>query len=266
MIETSEPFEDTGRPAQQLSLDFVLDLEGYEGPIDALLQLAREQKVDLAKISILALADQYLSFIGHARRLRLELAADYLVMAAWLAYLKSRLLLPEPSGDDEPSGAEMAAALKFQLQRLQAMQDAGARLMALPRLGRDVFARGETAPLRVVTTTTYQVSLYELLKAYGTIRRQTEVSRLRVDPSELYSVDDALHRLSRLLGVAVPIWESLTAFLPKGLRGWSASLFPPRRSTRCDRSPVDTYRWPRPQAALGPIRSSPTPGSLRPPR
>ena len=115
MVDTSEPFEDASPPEPAQSGDFVLDLEGYEGPIDALLQLARDQKVDLAKISILALADQYLTFIGHARRLRLELAADYLVMAAWLAYLKSRLLLPEPSGDGEPSGAEMAAALKFQL-------------------------------------------------------------------------------------------------------------------------------------------------------
>ena len=227
MVETSEPFEDVSGPAPPQGGDFVLDLEGYEGPIDALLQLARDQKVDLAKISILALADQYLNFIGHARRLRLELAADYLVMAAWLAYLKSRLLLPEPTGDDEPSGAEMAAALKFQLQRLQAMQDAGARLMALPRLGRDVFARGEPAPLRVVTTATYQVSLYELLKAYGHIRRETDVARLRVDPSDLYSVDDALHRLARLLGGAVPAWESLTSFLPKGLRGglvWRSAI------------------------------------------
>jgi segregation and condensation protein A len=131
----------------------VLDLEGYEGPIDMLLQLARDQKVDLTRISILALADQYLDFVGRARKLRLELAADYLVMAAWLAYLKSRLLLPEPEEGEEPSGAEMAAALKYQLQRLQAMQDSGARLMGLPRLGRDVFARGEPAPLRIVAET-----------------------------------------------------------------------------------------------------------------
>lgn len=211
-------FEDQGGAERPGDGDFLLDLEGYEGPIDILLGLAREQKVDLTKISILALADQYLAFVARAVRLRLELAADYLVMAAWLAYLKSRLLLPEPSGEDEPSGAEMAAALKFQLQRLQAMQDAGARLMALPRLGRDVFPRGEPAPLRVVSTITYQASLYELLKAYGRTRRRGEAASLRIDPSELYSVDDALHRLQRLLGAA-PGWQALMSFLPRELRG-----------------------------------------------
>ncbi|MFQ5775182.1 MAG: segregation and condensation protein A [Kiloniellaceae bacterium] len=211
-------FEDLA-PAQDLSdAEFVLDLDGYGGPIDVLLRLARDQKVDLTRISILALADQYLAFVGRARGLRLELAADYLVMAAWLAYLKSRLLLPEPSEDEEPSGAEMAAALKFQLQRLQAMREAGARLMALPRLGRDVFARGEPAPLRVVTTTSYKVSLYELLRAYGRIRRHAEPASLHIDPSELYSVDEALQRLSRLLGAA-PEWRTLTSLLPSELRG-----------------------------------------------
>src|SRR5512134_2963256 len=115
---------------------FMLDLDGYEGPIDVLLNLAREQKVDLTKISILDLADQYLAFVARARRLRLELAADYLVMTAWLAYLKSRLLLPEPETiDGEPTGAQMAAALAFQLQRLEAMRDVAGKLMALPQLG-----------------------------------------------------------------------------------------------------------------------------------
>src|SRR5471030_2110164 len=121
---------------------FTVDLDGFEGPLDLLLELARRQRVDLARISILALAEQYLLFVEAARKLRLELAADYLVMAAWLAYLKSRLLLPEPRPEDEPSGAELAAALAFQLQRLEAMQQAGVRLMARPLLGRDVFARG----------------------------------------------------------------------------------------------------------------------------
>lgn len=219
-------FDERAPSGERAEPEFRLDLEGYEGPIDVLLRLAREQKVDLTKISILALADQYLAFVGRARRLRLELAADYLVMAAWLAYLKSRLLLPEPSEGEEPSGAEMAAALKFQLQRLQAMQDAGARLMALPRLGRDVFARGAPAPLRVVTTTTYEVSLYELLRAYGGVRRRTEVVSLRIDPSELFSVDEAIHRLGRLLG-AVPEWRVLSSFLPPELRGgliWRSAL------------------------------------------
>ena len=213
-------FEGAADTGSKNEADFLLELDGYEGPIDALLQLARDQKVDLTKISILALADQYLAFVTRARRLRLELAADYLVMAAWLAYLKSRLLLPEPSGDnEEPSGAEMAAALKFQLQRLQAMQDAGVRLMALPQLGRDMFPRGEPAPLRVVSTVTYQSTLYDLLKAYGRSKRGAEtVARLTIDPGELYSVDDAMQRLSKMLGM-IPGWRVLTSFLPPELRG-----------------------------------------------
>ncbi|HEX2114264.1 MAG TPA: ScpA family protein, partial [Alphaproteobacteria bacterium] len=146
MSSTAEFQEDPAvrpedRPSDEERL--VVDLEGYEGPIDVLLALAREQKVDITRISILALADQYIAFIAQARRVRLEIAADYLVMAAWLAYLKSRLLLPTPSEDKaEPTAADMAAALAFQLQRLQAMQDAGARLMARPQLGKDVFLRG----------------------------------------------------------------------------------------------------------------------------
>ncbi len=227
MNEAVDPFEDDKPERHEEGAKLVLDLEGYEGPIDALLQLARDQKVDLATISILALADQYLEFVVHARKLRLELAADYLVMAAWLAYLKSRLLLPTSDGEEEPSGAEMAAALKFQLQRLQAMQDAGLRLLSLPRLGRDVFPRGEPAPLRVVTTTTYQVSLYELLKAYGGIHRQRTDASLRLDPGELFSVDDAIQRLSLLLGGLVPAWQTLTSFLPEELRGglvWRSAI------------------------------------------
>jgi segregation and condensation protein A len=214
MSETTA-FDDDETPPRG---EFRLDLDGYEGPIDVLLQLAREQKVDLTQLSILALADQYLDFVTRARRLRLELAADYLVMAAWLAYLKSRLLLPEPTTDEEPSGAEMAAALKFQLQRLEAMQEAGVRLMGLPRLGRDVFPRGEPAPLRVVSNATYEISLYELLKAYGRNRMQSEAVSLRIDPSDLYSVDDALHRLANLLG-EIPGWRSLSSFLPPELQG-----------------------------------------------
>ena len=219
MSDPGDLFEEPSAEGEPGAANLVLDLEGYEGPIDMLLQLARDQRVDLAKISILALADQYLAFVTQARKLRLELAADYLVMAAWLAYLKSRLLIPPPAGEDEPSGAEMAAALRFQLQRLQAMRDSGWRLFGLPRLGREVFARGEPVPLRVVSTTTYQVSLYELLKAYGGIQRQAEVPSLRIDPSELYSVELALERLGRLLGGTVPTWQTLTSFLPEALRG-----------------------------------------------
>ncbi len=225
MSETTD-FEEQDGPLGKNDSAFVLDLEGYEGPIDALLQLARDQKVDLTHISILALADQYLEFVSRARRLRLDLAADYLVMAAWLAYLKSRLLLPGPTQDDEPSGAELAAALKFQLQRLQAMQDAGGRLMALPHLGRDIFPRGEPAPLRVVTSTTYDVSLYDLLKAYGQSRTSIPVASLRIDPDDLFSVDDAFRRLSGLLGTATE-WCMLMSLLPEDLRGglvWRSAL------------------------------------------
>jgi segregation and condensation protein A len=212
-----EGFDDLGGPETDHSGALVLDLEGYEGPIDMLLQLARDQKVDLTRISILALANQYLDFIGRARKLRLELAADYLVMAAWLAYLKSRLLLPEPEEGEEPSGAEMAAALKYQLQRLQAMQDVGERLMALPRLGRDVFARGEPVPLRIVADCTYDISLYELLSAYGRSRSRGQVTALRIDPADLYSVDEALSRLVGLLG-KMPGWQTLSKYLPAELK------------------------------------------------
>src|SRR3954454_6510370 len=143
----------------------VLDLDGFEGPIDVLLVLARDQKVDLTRISILQLADQYLAFVAEARRIRLELAADYLVMAAWLAYLKSRLLLPEQD-EEEPSGEDLAQALAFQLQRFKAMQELGSKLVEHPRLGRDVYARGAPEVIQVVSKSIFDLSLYDLLKAY----------------------------------------------------------------------------------------------------
>ena len=192
------PFEEEPRP-QGGADEFVLELEGYGGPIDVLLQLARDQKVDLTRISILALADQYLEFIRRARQLRLELAADYLVMAAWLAYLKSRLLLPEAGDGEEPTGAELAAALKFRLQRLEAMQKAGKTLMERPQVGQAVFVRGAPEGLRLVSQSVYKVSLYELLNAYGDIRGRVKAGALQIAPSELYSVDEALQRLGRLL-------------------------------------------------------------------
>ena len=199
--------------------NFLLDLDGFEGPIDVLLELSREQKVDLTKISILALAEQYLAFIQEARRVRLELAADYLVMAAWLAYLKSRLLLPEPEEEgEEPSGAEMAAALRFQLQRLQAMRDAGERLMARPRLGRDFFARGAPEEPGEITTVVYDASLFDLLKAYGAIQaRAKRHVGLRIVSMNLYSVEESLRRLRRFLG-EMPNWKSLASFLPPDLQ------------------------------------------------
>jgi segregation and condensation protein A len=197
----------------------VLDLDGYEGPIDLLLALAREQKVDLAKISILALAEQYLAFIAGQRRLRLEIAADYLVMAAWLAFLKSRLLLPEPPAEAEgPSGDELAAALGHRLQLLAAMQRAGTALMALPQLGRDVFARGRPEGLPTIDRPVYQASLYELLAAYGEGHRRRHAQVLTIEPPAFHSLDEALRHLAQFVG-HVPDWRELAAFLPEELRG-----------------------------------------------
>jgi segregation and condensation protein A len=197
----------------------VLDLDGYEGPIDLLLALAREQKVDLAKLSILALADQYLAFLAAQQRLRLEIAADYLVMAAWLAYLKSRLLLPEPPAEDHgPSAAELAAALAHRLQLLAAMQRAGAALMARPQLGREVFLRGMPEGLPRVDRPVYALGLYELLAAYGEGHRRSHTQVLRIEPPALHSLDDALRHLARFVG-HVPEWRELAAFLPAELRG-----------------------------------------------
>ena len=197
----------------------ILDLDGYEGPIDLLLALARDQKVDLAKLSILALADQYLAFIAAQHRLRLEIAADYLVMAAWLAYLKSRLLLPEPVAEDEgPSGEELAAALRHRLRLLAAMQRAGAALMACPQLGREVFLRGAPEGLRRTDRAVYQLSLYELLAAYGEGHRRSHARVLTIEPAAFHSLDDALRRLGHLIG-HIREWRELAAFLPTELRG-----------------------------------------------
>jgi segregation and condensation protein A len=210
-----EPFE-MEKPAPEPAVELVVDLEGYEGPIDMLLALARDQKVDITKISILKLADQYLAYIAAARRLRLEIAADYLVMAAWLAYLKSRLLLPQPAEAEEPSGEEMAAALAHQLLRLEAMQKAGQQLFARDLLGRDVFARGAPEGLPRVLIPVYEATLYDLLKAYGEERSRKESGVLHIEAPELYSMDEALQRLGRLLG-RMPDWRTLMSFLPSGL-------------------------------------------------
>jgi segregation and condensation protein A len=209
--------DDRGSKGEEPAL--VLDLDGYEGPIDLLLTLARDQKVDLAKLSILALADPYLAFIAAQRRLRLEIAADYLVMAAWLAYLKSRLLLPEPAGEDDgPSAAELAASLAHRLQLLAAMQRAGAALMAGPQLGRDVFGRGRPEGLPRVDRSIYQLSLYELLSAYGEGHRRSHARVLTIDLPTFHSLDEALHHLAQFVG-HVPEWRELAAFLPAELRG-----------------------------------------------
>lgn len=196
----------------------LVDLDGYEGPIDVLLSLARDQKVDLARISILQLADQYLAFVARHLRDHLELAADYLVMAAWLAYLKSRLLLPVPPAPDEPSGEEMAEALAFQLRRLEAMRHAGQALMNQPRLGRDLFCRGAPEGIAHVARPVWDVGLYDLLKAYADIKRRGTVTTLRIEAADLYSVDDAIHRLQTMLG-RLPRWSTLMSFMPPGLGG-----------------------------------------------
>ena len=222
-IVTDEDFDkdfatdDTASPAATGEAELHLDLDGFEGPIDVLLTLAREQKVDLKKISILELADQYLAFVARARRLRLEIAADYLVMAAWLAYLKSRLLLPEPPADGEPSGAELAAALAFQLQRLEAMQKAGRDLMALPQYGLHFFGRGLPEPVKILEKPVYKVALYDLLKAYGTYPGRRNEGLLQITPMNLFSMDDALHRIGEMLGQVLD-WTTLQTFLPPGLQ------------------------------------------------
>ena len=216
----TDTFEDTPRVPPGLpdaDPHLVVDVEGYEGPLDVLLALARTHKVDLKKLSILALAEQYLVFIQHARSLHLELAADYLVMAAWLAYLKSRLLLPDETDGDEPSGEEMAAILAFHLQRLEAMRDAAARLMARHRLGRDVFQRGAPEGIRVIRKSVYDLSLYELLKGYGNVKSRVEVTNLRITPPPVYTLERALGRLRSLIG-NVPDWATLESFLEPEFR------------------------------------------------
>ena len=215
-MDDFDPFEDgIGPGGLPIGESFVVDLDGFEGPIDVLLSLAREHKLDLTRISILALADQYLEFVTKVRRTNLELAADYLVMAAWLAYLKSRLLLPDLGGEDEPTGEEMAAALAFQLQRLEAMQNAGQRLMTRSRLRHDFFPRGAPETFRALVNPILEVTLYDLLKAYGDQKRRGPGGPLHIEPFDIYTVEDALKRLHKLLG-STPDWESLWQFLPEG--------------------------------------------------
>ena len=192
----------------------VVSLDGFEGPLDVLLALARTQKVDLAKISVLALADQYLLFIAEARKLRLELAADYLVMAAWLAYLKSKLLLPkEADSGDQPSGEELAARLAFRLKRLEAMRDAAAKLMTRKRLGRDVFGRGMPEGVRTIRVRQYTGMIYDLLKAYADQRKRTAKRVHVVHRRTVWSIKDARTRLELLIGKADAQWVQLELYL-----------------------------------------------------
>ncbi|UKV16500.1 segregation/condensation protein A [Thalassospiraceae bacterium SW-3-3] len=209
------PVDDGPSLAERL----MLDLDGFEGPLDLLLELARDQKVDIIRISILELAEQYLTFINTARELRLELAADYLVMAAWLAYLKSRLLLPKQDSDEEElSAEEMAELLAFQLKRLEAMKAAGEKLLERPNLGRDFFGRGDPEEVRVTTASVYDASLYDLLKAYAQIMLTSESKTLEIEAFDLYAMDDAIRRLRDLFGRrVVPTWTKLLEFMPHGL-------------------------------------------------
>ncbi len=190
-----------------------LDIDGWEGPLDLLLTLARAQKVDLAKISILALVEQYLAFIADAKKLKLEIAADYLVMAAWLAYLKSCLLLPKDPTVD-PSPEELAMRLQLRLQRLHAMREAGARLIARDRIGRDVFLRAAPEGLTVVRKSAWRADLYDLISAYGVVRARSAPAVHVVARRPVMTLDEAIHRLERMVGTKMD-WTSLEAFLPE---------------------------------------------------
>lgn len=191
-----------------------LDLDGWEGPLDLLLALARTQKVDLRAISILALVEQYLGYVDRARALKLELAADYLVMAAWLAYLKSALLLPrDPKADPDPE--ELALRLQLRLERLNAMREAGARLMARDRIGRDVFARGMPEGLRTVRTAAWQAEIYDLIAAYGRISARTRPVMHVVADREVMTLEAALERIAALVGTRID-WSVIDSFLPPG--------------------------------------------------
>jgi segregation and condensation protein A len=211
-------FEEDLLKERSESEQLLLYLGGFDGPIDMLLSLARDQKVDLTKISILALANQYLEFVEKARAVRLELAADYLVMAAWLAYLKSRLLIPqEEKKTEEPSAQELADALQFQLRRLEAMRKAADDLFRLPRLGYNVFGRGEPEGLRVEYVARYDMTFYDLLKSYGDIQQRQSNSVYKLNPVKLFSLEEAIERMENMLGKIPQEWVSLFMFLPAGL-------------------------------------------------
>ena len=190
----------------------IVDVEGFEGPLDLLLMLARQQKVDLSKISILALADQYLAFIEEARKVRLELAADYLVMAAWLAYLKSRLLLPEKDGDLGPSAEDMATALALRLRRLEAIRNAAEALIARPQLDRDVFGRGAPEPIADIKRPEWTATLYDLLTAYSQQRQKQALAFVRFAPRTVWSLAEARQALERMMGMSAD-WSRLDHYL-----------------------------------------------------
>lgn len=208
-----EPRRDADVPRDDDQL--IIDLDGFEGPLDLLLELARNHKIDLHRISILALADQYIAFIESARKMRLELAADYLVMAAWLTYLKSRLLIPQAPKEGETEPQDMAQRLAFRLQRLQAMRDAAEKLMNGPQLGRDVFERGAPEPLVIETQKEYGDTLLDLLKAYAERRQRKMVHQTyTVKKQATWSIKEARETLERLLGV-MDEWGTFDRWLEK---------------------------------------------------
>jgi segregation and condensation protein A len=204
--------EDFEQPPVRPSDELTLNLDGWEGPLDLLLNLARAQKVDLAQISILELVEQYLTYLAEARALKLEIAADYLVMAAWLAYLKSCLLLPKDPEQD-PSPEEIALRLQLRLQRLDAMREAGARLLGRDRIGRDVFLRGSPEGLRLVRKAAWQVRDFDLFAAYGAVRARTAPAMHVVHSRAVMTLDEAIERVSKMIGLALD-WTMLESFLP----------------------------------------------------
>lgn len=212
-------FEELGRVenvADRMAAEaLIVDVDGYEGPLDLLLTLSRTQKVDLRKISVLELARQYLTFVEKAKQLRIELAADYLVMAAWLAFLKSRLLLPPDPSEEGPSGEELAAHLAFQLERLQAMREAAAKLMARDRLGRDFFARGIPEDVTRVKRVTYTATLLDLMQGYARIRTRDDFRPFVMDRDALFTLEQALERMRGLIGFA-GTWTDISSYLPDG--------------------------------------------------
>ncbi len=211
---TADGFDTT--VADRLAAEaLIVDVDGFEGPLDLLLTLSRTQKVDLRKISVLQLAEQYLKFVEQAKALRIELAADYLVMAAWLAFLKSRLLLPPDPTEDGPSGEELAAHLAFQLERLQAMRDAAAKLMARDQLGRDFFARGLTQEVERVRKIHYTATLLDLMQGYARIRTKDDFRPFVMDRDQVFTMEQALERMRGLIGF-MGDWADLSSFLPDG--------------------------------------------------
>ena len=214
--DQSEFEEDRMSVADRLAAEaLIVDVDGFEGPLDVLLTLSRTQKVDLRKISVLHLAQQYLAFVEKAKQLRLELAADYLVMAAWLAFLKSRLLLPPDPTEEGPSGEELAAHLAFQLERLQAMRDVAARLMARDQLGRDFFARGIPEDVTRLRTVTYSANLLDLMQAYARIRTRDEFRPFVMDRDSVFTMEQSLDRMRGLIGFAGQ-WTDILSYLPDG--------------------------------------------------